>query len=150
MLHLVSEKMPDMPPQQFAPAPFTSLPVSIYLASRYDRLVEMQAYRDLLNAAGYNVVARWVNGEHEAYDTDPHLRHKFAQEDMEDVTRSNWVISFTEGPESNTRRGGRHVELGLGLGLGKRMIVIGWRENVFHYLPQVEFYHTWSEFWPGS
>lgn len=38
-------------------------------------------------------------------------------------------------------RGGRHVEFGLALGLGKRVIVIGHQENLFHHLPQVEFFH---------
>jgi hypothetical protein len=42
-------------------------------------------------------------------------------------------------------RGGRHVELGLALCDGQRTIVVGHRENVFHWLPQIEFYNDWDE-----
>lgn len=122
----------------------------VYLASRYDHLHLMQDYRALLQGAGYTVTSRWVNGDHEMYDLDVHLRHRFAEEDVEDVVAADWIINFTEPPESNTRNGGRHVELGIGIGMNKRLTIIGYRENVFHYLPQIEFYRTWNDFWPGS
>lgn len=41
-------------------------------------------------------------------------------------------------------RGGRHVEFGLAVGRGKRCIVVGPRENVFHLLPTVEHYADWA------
>ena len=50
------------------------------------------------------------------------------------------VISFTS---VGGGKGGRHVEFGYGLGLGKKMIVVGPRENVFHTLPQIEHYEDW-------
>jgi hypothetical protein len=43
------------------------------------------------------------------------------------------VISFTGGGG----KGGRHVEFGLAVAAGKRLVVIGPRENVFHCLPGV-------------
>ena len=43
-------------------------------------------------------------------------------------------------------RGGRHAEFGIALALGKRVIVIGPRENVFHALPAVERYESWAAF----
>lgn len=36
--------------------------------------------------------------------------------------------------------GGKHVELGIALGLGKRVVALGRRENIFHYHPDVRFY----------
>ena len=47
-------------------------------------------------------------------------------------------------------RGGRHVEFGMALARrllsgAPRLIVVGYRENVFHYAPEVEFYETWNE-----
>lgn len=42
-------------------------------------------------------------------------------------------------------RGGRHVEFGLAVALGKRLIVIGHRENLFHHLPAVEFFESPQE-----
>ena len=44
------------------------------------------------------------------------------------------VIVFTEMPNSVLATGGSHVEFGLALAQGKRVIVVGPRENVFHYL----------------
>ena len=37
------------------------------------------------------------------------------------------------------------MEFGSGLALGKRLMVVGFRENVFHCLPRVEFFQTWEE-----
>ena len=48
------------------------------------------------------------------------------------------VIIFTEIPNTILATGGRHVEFGLALAQGKRVIivspVVSPRENVFHYL----------------
>jgi hypothetical protein len=49
-------------------------------------------------------------------------------------------MSFTS---AGGGKGGRHVEYGLALGLGKRLIICGPRENIFHTLPQVEHYPDW-------
>lgn len=37
----------------------------IYLASRYSRREELCGYRSQLQAIGYDVQARWLNGEHQ-------------------------------------------------------------------------------------
>jgi nucleoside 2-deoxyribosyltransferase len=125
--------------------------VRIYLASRYSRYLEMQAYRADLEAAGHVVTSRWINGDHQIDDAGLSLQAKeeerirFAQEDLHDLVTSDCVISFTEAPRSSNSRGGRHVEYGMALALGKRCIVVGHRENVFHCLPTVEFFQTWDE-----
>lgn len=129
------------------PSPLAVTQTKIYLASRYSRRLEMTKYRDELREHGFIITARWVDGQHEAYDNVEAVRQTFAIEDMEDVKAADWVISFTEEPRTpGTMRGGRHVETGMGLAWGKRSVVIGWRENVFHYLPEVEFFETWHQF----
>lgn len=148
-------------------------PNRIYLASRYSRREELCSYRRQLTSAGLLVEARWLNGEHqlsnegvpigengEALVEDggdvaggsgmrdlksATLRAHFANDDWEDVTQADCVISWTEPPRSSANRGGRHVEFGIALAMGKRCIVIGHRENIFHWLPKVEFYATWEE-----
>jgi hypothetical protein len=45
--------------------------------------------------------------------------------------------------------GGRHVEFGYGMAKGKRLVLIGERENVFHDHPSVEVYPTLSA-WPPA
>lgn len=81
--------------------------------------------------------------DHESMEAQ---RREFAQHDWDDVMAADVVISFTEQPRTaGGSRGGRHVEFGAALAAGKRCIVVGWRENVFHCLPQVEFFPTWAE-----
>ncbi len=122
----------------------------IYLAARYSRHVELQGYRAELEALGHEVTSRWINGEHQISDASlsdgtEEQRERFAQEDRQDLQRADCVISFTEPPRSNNSRGGRHVEHGMALAWGKRVIVVGHRENVFHCLPEVEFHETWAD-----
>lgn len=124
--------------------------MKIYLAARYSRCKELQKYRDQLQSLGHTVVSRWIDGGHEITKegstvADYQERIRFAQEDKADLESSDCVISFTEEPRKTNIRGGRHVEFGMALALNKRVLVIGHRENVFHCLPQVEFFDTWQE-----
>lgn len=138
--------------------------MKIYLAARYSRRLELCGYRTELEALGHTVQARWLNGEHQlsnegtpigesgealveagACDEAAKLRARFALDDWEDVNAAQCVISFTEAPRSSANRGGRHVEYGIGLANKARVIVVGHRENIFHWLPQVEFCETWAE-----
>lgn len=143
-------------------------PKRIYLAARYSRREELCRYREELQACGHNVQARWLDGKHQLsnegipigdtgerlveMDDDAsteiknaELRSHFANDDWEDVTKADLVISFTEPPRSNASRGGRHVEFGIALATGARVIVVGYRENIFHWLPKVEFSPTWAQ-----
>ena len=118
----------------------------VYLAARYSRHKEMQGYRDELAKLGHVVTSRWINGDHQAENDNIEKMAQFAQDDWEDIHAADWVISFTEEPrQMSSSRGGRHVEHGIALALGKRVIVVGWRENVFHCLSQVELFESWQE-----
>ena len=114
----------------------------IYLASRYGRREELKGYRNVLESMGYKITSRWLNGNHEIKDgqseqVSDKLRVKFAEEDWADLLEADIVISFTEIPRSTNSRGGRHVEFGAGLALGKVNLVCGPRENIFHYLKKM-------------
>lgn len=113
----------------------------VYLCARYARHVELNGYAAELRAAGYDVRCEWITGVHANTDSA-----ECARIDFDEVTAADIVISFTEapGPIQGRGRGGRHVEFGIALGLGTRCIVVGHRENVFHHLPQVEFYESWT------
>ncbi len=114
--------------------------MKIYLAARYERMIELRTYRDDLEKMGHVVTSCWLSGVHDKLDPLDAARN-----DCRDVVSSDCVISFTEIPESAFGRGGRHVEFGVALARGKRAIVVGHRENVFHHLPEAEFYPTWGE-----
>lgn len=142
--------------------------MKIYLAARYSRREELAAYREELKALGHDVQARWLDGKHQLSDAgtpigdhgealvegvgdgstnvaNAELRTKFALDDWEDVNAAELVINFTELPRSKANRGGRHVEYGIALANKARVIVVGYRENIFHWLPQVEFVETWEQ-----
>jgi nucleoside 2-deoxyribosyltransferase len=125
--------------------------MKIYLASRYSRYPEMQAYAAQLGRMGHEVTSRWINGDHQIDDAGLSLQAKaaerirFAQEDQADLVAADCVISFTEQPRSTNSRGGRHVEHGMAIALRKRVLVVGHRENVFHCLPEVEFFERWLD-----
>lgn len=124
----------------------------IYLAARYSRRDELCRYRSDLEALGHAITSRWLDGTHQlggdglSIQAADHERTRFASEDRNDVMDADTVISFTEPPRSTNGRGGRHVEFGMAHARGKRCIVIGPRENVFHHLPEVEHFATWGDF----
>jgi hypothetical protein len=121
----------------------------IYLASRMGRRDQMREVRAQLQAMGHTVTSQWIDTEFDLTGggssvAPPDQRLKYCLIDMEDVLRADWVISFTEDPDSSAgKRGGRHVEFGIALAEGKRLILVGPRENIFHHHPRVElFTHT--------
>ena len=141
--------------------------MKIYLASRYSRRVELCGYREQLRADGHQVDAVWLNGGHQISDNGTpigesgvsvvegddgssteqaqQLRTKFAQDDYDDVRDCDCLIAFTEPPRTGPTRGGRHVELGLAIGMKKTVIVCGPRENIFCWLPGVIHVDTFAE-----
>ena len=126
-------------------------PMKVYLAARYSRNDEMRGVRDVLEALGHEVTSRWID-QHggnllesfvaEKLNDDPGHCARYAQADVDDLAAADVVISFTAAGGGG--KGGRHVEYGLALGLGKRLVIVGPREHVFHTLPQVEHYPNWS------
>lgn len=115
---------------------------TVYLCARYSRHEELNGYAEELRRENFHVCCEWITGAH--HDTDSAT---CAEIDYDEVERADIVISFTERPGeiSGRGRGGRHVEYGIALALHKRCIVVGYRENVFHHMPQVEFYPLWRE-----
>lgn len=120
--------------------------MKIYLASRYSRRDQMRELAAELTRMGHEITSRWletewVNRPGDGAAAPPEYREKYAAIDMEDVRAADCVVNFTEAPGDGSR-GGRHVELGLAVAWGKRIIVVGHRENLFHHLPVVEFFNS--------
>lgn len=120
----------------------------IYLAAAYQRQLEMRGVRTQLQRMGHRVTARWLDAERGVdgwsapyiQEAAPALQAD-ARRDMEDIERAQAVFSFTDGLPA---RGGRHVEFGYALALGKRLFVIGPREQLFHTLGRVIWYPDWD------
>ena len=128
----------------------------VYLAARYSRHDEMQGVRDVLKVLGdIETTARWIDchtdvvGDFtssftvEFLNAHPDKCAPLGQHDVDDIVAADTVISFTS---ADGGKGGRHVEFGMGIALGKRSIVIGPREHVFHTLAGVDWYPDWSRF----
>lgn len=109
--------------------------MKVYLAALFSRREEMEQIADRLKGCGFDIVARWVYG-----GEDGLTREQIALLDLEDVDRADAVVSFTHPRGTLTSGGGRHAEFGYALAKGKRVIVIGEREHIFHHHPTVEAY----------
>jgi hypothetical protein len=112
----------------------------VYIASNYTRREEMQGYASQLREMGYTVNVRWITGEHENMENET-----IALEDRQDLYESDVCLNFTKDAENARRRGGRHVEMGMAIALEIHCVIIGPRENVFHWLPEVTQFDTWEE-----
>ncbi|MCE5322120.1 hypothetical protein LLG46_02265 [bacterium] len=119
--------------------------MNIYLTARYDRREELEVYAADLVRHGHIVTSRWIHGSHGEAFVDSLTIARYALEDCEDLMAADIVVSFTELSDSGFSRGGRHVEFGLAVAFGKKLCVVGYRENIFHYLPDVVFFQNWSE-----
>ena len=123
----------------------------IYLAARYSRHPEMQQVARELEGMGYTITSRWIWGSHDIADGSivpgETRAPLWGAEDWEDLVGADICLSFTEPPgeAAGRGRGGRHCEHGIALALDKRCIVVGYRENIFHWLEVVEFYATREE-----
>ena len=143
----------------------TNPTMSVYLAARYSRRLELCEYRSDLQSRGLTVTSNWLDGPRqraiagqvlgerdeaviEAGGDSPEsveLRRLCAEQDTKDVMAADTFVTFTELPDAKAGRGGRHVEFGMALALGLRIVVIGPVENVFHALPEVERVGSWTE-----
>jgi hypothetical protein len=63
------------------------------------------------------------------------------------VLAADVLMAFTEfpGQTPGRARGGRHVEFGIAFAKEKRLMIVGPRENIFHWLPSVEVYPDFEQ-----
>lgn len=125
----------------------------IYLSGPYQRrefLVECR--NEIVQMAGGDeriVVARWLNKQDDpnapvtAHTSEENAQ--FALQDLDDISSCELMICFTEPERSPFSRGGRHVEMGYALGMAVDVVVVGHRENVFCFHPDIAFFPTWEE-----
>lgn len=113
--------------------------MKLYLASSFSDRDVLRSWADDLRRAGHIVTSRWLSGSHDIVEHSGDER-RLAEEDFEDVEAADTLVLFVP---VNGRRGGCHVEFGLALAWGKRLIIVPSRSNVFHWLPTVECYPDW-------
>lgn len=124
--------------------------MKLYIAGRYARRDEFSLLRIPLRQAGITVTSRWLDEKHSLIGSTSELtpteRVLTALKDVEDVVAADGLLFFAEAPYDQPPRGGRHVEFGMAIALGKPIFVIGEAENIFHYYPDVKHFSTFEEF----
>lgn len=123
--------------------------MKFYLAAGFSSKELIAARSCQLIKIGIGVTSTWpnetVSSIHNLYDlTDEYMRLA-AERDIKEIQEADGVILFTQESTKPFLRGGRMHEFGYAHGRGKRLIVCGPRENIFHYLPDVEVFSTWEE-----
>jgi hypothetical protein len=125
--------------------------MKIYVAASYPRKEDAKLVAEELKRAGHILIAaRWLY-EDEGYDSDLNRDETEEQKcerlagaavrDIEDVKECDVLVCLTDG-ENQLTHGGRHSEFGMALLLGKKAILVGPLEQVFHYHPAVIHYDT--------
>lgn len=123
---------------------------TVYLASRYSNKPKMLEHAATLVSYGMEVTSRWLAESHapsmDMVELDEATNRQIAMDDLEDVANADMMIFFCEDRNNQPPRGGRHVEFGYALALSVRVVCIGDRENIFHYLPNITHYRDFSDF----
>jgi nucleoside 2-deoxyribosyltransferase len=118
--------------------------VRVYLAASFSRQSEMRVIALRLEMAGVCVTSRWLH-ENQGMKHG-NAREKFMREcaftDLQDVRDADMLVRFTDDLIPSTipsylGTGARHFETGYALALGKPIVVVGGRQNVFDFLPNV-------------
>ena len=108
--------------------------MKIYVASHCQERAKRLA--TLLIAQGHIITSRWVFLAF--LPTDAYLaprRREIAEEDLQDVSSSEALILIA-GPDKCP--GGKFVEVGYALGLGREVYVLGRLENMLMWHPVIE------------
>lgn len=122
---------------------------TVFLSARYARRHELRLYRDDLVRLGFRVASRWLDGEDESPEGPAREEAKrWLETDLVDLAQAQVFVSFSEDhrtPPEGAGRGGRHVELGMALEAGKEVLLVGPRENLFHWwLADSQVFETWA------
>lgn len=117
-----------------------------YIAGKYTAKDRLAYERKSLRSMGFAVSSSWLD---EVYGSDGdkrvtnEIRKENAQRDMVEVVACRAFVIDTQDENAS---GGREVELGMALALGKPCYRIGPYRNVFHTLVDYAF-PSWDDFY---
>lgn len=125
-----------------------------YVAGPYPAKENLKARAKDLEIIGFDVRARWLDEPGvagPALQVPEDERFLWASRDLEDIATSDALVMFTPMtvglPDCvyEARTGGRHIETGYALALGKEIVVVGCAENIFHVWPNVKVVSDWRD-----
>lgn len=110
----------------------------IYIAAPFIMKETCRVYERVLREAGHIMTSRWhgLDGEN-LKDGD-----EWARKDIADVAAADALLAVNPIEWMNAGTGGRHVEFGAALMLGKKIVIIGVRSNIFHHMSDVVLIDT--------
>lgn len=111
---------------------------SIFVAS-HSREIAIEVARQL-RAAGHHVTSRWLEvdtkfGDTTAEYSDAERRDLALLNETDVRAATGGVVLITEAGRRCVP-GGKHVESGIALALGRPVYILGRRENIFHWHPR--------------
>lgn len=123
--------------------------IRVYLAGRFSLKSYIKGLSLGLRNSGIVVTSRWldenIDDDCELTDVSDEYIASVAVIDVEDIDAAEYFLLFSESPLQSFKRGGRHFETGYAYAKGKKIIVCGPTENVFHSLPGVVRFPDWDE-----
>jgi hypothetical protein len=109
----------------------------VYLAARYAWMLKMAEVGDQMKALGFDITSQWIY-----YAEEGKTREENAVMDLEDVRRADALVCYTFLEGTPIPGGGRHSEFGMAYAWGKKVYIVGPREQIFHWLPGVTQFDT--------
>jgi nucleoside 2-deoxyribosyltransferase len=100
---------------------------TLYVAAPFPYRSTAQRVMRRLEAAGFAVTSTWLK-EHDTSD------EASARVCLADVHRADALVLLNPLGFEAMGTGGRHVEFGYALALGRPCLVVGRRSNMFHHL----------------
>lgn len=119
--------------------------MKIYLSGSFNLRQDIALLARELKSKGFEVTSSWLSEPEVRFDdaaTEEWARRARANEDVEDIRRSDALIVFTRVPSTS---GGLYWELGYADALGLDLYVVGPVLNVFMLRSKVNHYRTFAE-----
>ena len=120
--------------------------MKIYIAARYSRKEAALTLSQQLSKRGYVITSTWTiepeSPNVQLTDVSPGTLERYAIRDVAEIDAADVFLLMSDPPTEAHPRGGKHVEFGYAYAKGKRCIVYGPQENIFHTLPDITVVST--------
>lgn len=112
--------------------------MKVYVAARWEDKAEAAAVANALASEGHEIVSSWLEEPDDNKTAlDAAGKAMVAQRDLREIAGCQVIVILSYPHMHRDTTGGKHVELGAALVLGKAIVLVGARENIFHYHPSV-------------
>lgn len=112
--------------------------MKFYIAAQNQ--IMARAVANMLTENGHEVTARWLNKDFNRTTTySQEDRRQIAAEDFNDIANADALVLCSAPLRAS---GGKFVEAGIAMGLGKKIYVLGHRENMLLWHPMCDRFNN--------